>query len=121
MTKTDIEQIKADREAGTHGPWEIHWFECKADHRDVEYAKSKGENIAVGDVLWSVPYEVGPIGVDSNHWAGEYLGVGDVDARRIARVPELEAALIEVVEVLRGALADHPYPSEIKSFLERFK
>lgn len=121
MTKIDIEQIKADREAGTQGPWEILWFECKADHRDVEYAKGKGENLSVGDVLWSEPYEIGPIRVDSNHWAVEYLEVDEEDARRIARVPELEDALIEAVEVLRGALADHPYPSEIKSFLERFK
>lgn len=77
MAKVDIEEMKADREAGTDGGWYTH----PGSPRDV----------FVGDgELMATAYPM-------NHRPDI---VAEANARRIARLPELEAAYIEAVKAL---------------------
>ena len=48
--------------------WEIDWFICRADAKDVEWQATrhlkKGETrrvLSVGDELWRVPRAIGPL------------------------------------------------------------
>ena len=79
MAKIDIEQIRADREAGTQGPWHVveDWH---------------GEDVQGYNINNPCVEIVGCEGL---------LGCKGIDARRIARVPELEDALIEADEKSR--------------------
>lgn len=95
--KINLTELLADREAGTGGEWVIDWFRCTADKADVDFAKKDGQALKIGDILWSVPRSIGPISIDHNHWAGDHLDITEPDARRIARLPALEAAYIEAV------------------------
>jgi hypothetical protein len=73
-----IDQIRADREAGTPGPWRQD-----ADH-DICHDKD-------GDgVLWTIAYPRWP-DINDRHITWEQC---HADARRIARVPDLESAYL---------------------------
>lgn len=48
--------------------WNIQWYECRADSKDVEFAKSEGRKLKVGAVLWRAPLSIGPVAPDHNHW-----------------------------------------------------
>lgn len=79
----------------TPGPWKTDWFSCTADASDVAYARSKGRTkLKVGDPLWRVPRSIGPISIDSNHWAGGHLDVSEADARLIAETPAMAEMLM---------------------------
>lgn len=102
MTKIDIEQIKADREAGTHGPWHVieDWY---------------GEDVEGYNINSPCSEIIGCEGL---------MGCKEIDARRIARVPDMEDALIEVVELLesiRVTVEDSGFALDVDEFLERFK
>lgn len=103
MTKIDIEQIRADREVGTRGPWRV---------------RLDGQKTTIdGDEWWGFA-KVHTV-VD-----GAPNLEGYANANRIARVPELEDALIEAVKLLRKAQkddADFAHDCGINNFLERFK
>lgn len=86
----------------TPGPWEIRWYECTADSNDVAYAKKEGEQLKVGDVLWRVPYCIGPVAIDHNHWAGDHLDVGEEDAHLVATAPLLYEALERLAKEANG-------------------
>lgn len=100
-----IEDIKRDREAGTPGAWDA---EGLAEH--------------------SLPNERPWVGIieESRYAAlscGETQQEAVANARRIARVPELEAALLEAVDLLSEVaegmnMATH---DDVLEFLERFK
>lgn len=76
-----LDQIKADREAGTPGPW----------------AWEGGEMVcADGKVIDHVSYE--------GMWFARYDEAEDAaNARRIARVPDMEAALLAAGELADAA------------------
>lgn len=91
----DLEQLKADREAGTDGPWlyrpdkfddwgivknSKHYVICQARDPEICSAKELNEHRRAKTDPW-----------------GSY-------ARRIARLPELEAAYIEVATKLDMAV-----------------
>lgn len=93
--------------AWTPGPWKTDWFSCTADASDVAYAHSKGRTkLKVGDPLWRVPRSIGPISIDSNHWAGDHLNVSEADACLIAEAPAMAEALD-----LTAAAMDALHPS----------
>lgn len=118
----NLKQLLADREAGMDGPWTIESYECRADPNDVKFAKSEGRKLEVGDVLWSVPISTGPVVADHNHWAGTHLALNEEDTRRIARLPDLEAAFLEAVGHIEAALDDdRKWGSEAEAFLEKLK
>jgi len=103
MTDKLIEQIKADREAGTPGPWEF---------RDPNLYDDPNPNEIVGQLKGATRY--GEKGV----WEVCQLDQDDIedghprvvaDARRIARVHDMESRILagaEVIEALKAALAD---------------
>ena len=104
MTKIDIEQIKADREAGTQGQWGRGWD----DGQVVVITQGLYE----GDDVVSDPM------------------ITQADRDRIARVPDLENALIEAVEAVKrisaAPMIDHSGGKTgaydiANAFLERFK
>lgn len=85
MTKINMEELLADREAGTPGPW-------------------SGRQLLEGGVS-PEPCDYGVISLEKGievcrNWWIE-------DTRRIERLPDLEAAYIEAVEFLRK-IADNP-------------
>lgn len=86
-----IEQIKADREAGTHGKW----MEDET-HNVVKF----GSDGYVG-------HPPHPDAIASLY-DGEYIENPNykVDARRIARVPDMEAALIAADELANSVQAE---------------
>lgn len=75
-----IEQIKADREAGTNGPW---------DEDLIKTAWRGGQQSLINASPSLAPYVALAISD----------GIVDVDARRIARVPDMETALIAADEL----------------------
>ena len=83
MTPDEIEKMQADIEAGTPGPWFVE-FEEEDDFEGVPISDgSSGAPIA------NVP-------VDFNDREER-----EANARRIARVPELEAEVMRLREALR--------------------
>ena len=83
---TLIDKIKADREAGTAGDWHVG--------KDHDAGINRGFFVAgCGRILLNI------VGDKSSN---------DTDARRIARVPDMEAALLAVAAIIRAgdALAD---------------
>lgn len=91
----NLTELLADREAGTSGEWRVdpQW---PADIQDAEGYEigSIFESRNVGEE-WLI---AGPVRADE----GEALA----NARRIARLPDLEAAYIEAVELLRDMIEE---------------
>jgi len=79
-----IDDIKRDREAGTDGPWSKPLIKC---------AWLGGQKSLMSDNPHLMPYIISAI----------HDGTVDVDARRVARVPDMEAALIAAEEMANGA------------------
>lgn len=93
----DLDQLKADREAGTPGEWRSERDTCHFDTLSDIYA---------GKALIA---QTGATPVQAQ----------EADARRIARLPDLEAAYIEAVAKLDQAVEalvyyakDHDVPDE---------
>jgi len=79
----DIEAIKADRETGTPGPWHVSGVKMK-------WRTTVSDQILQG-------YAIGPYGgaVGMSFYSDEYHREQWTNASRIARVPDLEDAVIE--------------------------
>lgn len=85
---TMIDDIKRDREAGTPGPW-------KATRNTAFWEIEVPE--AWGQVEPGVlPYSIGDVCASD---PGDTKGLQELNARRIARVPDMEAALIAADEL----------------------
>lgn len=102
MAKIDLEELLADREAGTDGPWHVRTLE-NFGFNVVHYVHGDKHSIAR---IAKIPLEQ--------------------DARRIARLPTLEAAYIEAVETLRkiascDSHADGDVVDLARKFLESHK
>lgn len=76
----DMEHLKADRAAGTEGPW-------LCDDYGVDF-----DGARFGEVAYVLSKDADAFDATS------------ANARRIARLPDLEAAFIEAVEVLGGVM-----------------
>lgn len=96
MTPTEIEQMCMDMAAGTPGPWFVSGGRAKIErnscHCIMRYDADKKQDEHICAV-----------------WYDPKTNLGWIDARRIARLPDLEIdylALIEENERLRTALAE---------------
>ncbi len=89
MTKINLDELIADREAGTDGPWEVQKSPFEVINRDHGFLPNL--IIAGDDIMLAALYPE---------------NIEDPDARRIARLPDLEAAYIEAVETLRVIAAE---------------
>lgn len=67
----------------TPGPWNIGYGRASVSQRTEES---------------QLITELGPIGIDHNHWEGPYFNVSDSDARLIAAAPEMADALIGLLD-----------------------
>lgn len=115
--KVDLEQIKADREAGTNGPWRIVRYDAGDDRVPCNTPMIDGpEEYDAAVVHWD--------GFKQSYWSsahGDERAI-DANARRIARVPDMEDALIEAVELLRlvqDDVSDTSHGDHVDTFLER--
>ena len=111
----NLKQLIADREAGTAGPW---WSDCK--YRADE----------CGVAVIAARTDCGPLPGNPTRgmvaWASELLPENgdrcETNARRIARLPDLEAAFLEAVQLLEQyghGYADHS--ADARRFLEKLK
>ena len=90
--------------AATPGPWEIQWYHCRASREDLD-----GEKVtSVGQVMWSVAKNIGPISHEHNHWAGDYVAEPE-DAKFIALANP--ATILELCALLEKAEAAMNSPS----------
>lgn len=90
-------------EEATPGPWEIVWYECKADRSDVKAGSAK----KVGDVLWRVPKVIGMMAPSENHWARDYIDAPDEDIDYIAAAnPQTILQLLDYIETLEDRIDD---------------
>ena len=86
-----IDDIKRDREAGTPGPWAV----C-GDGARVKPVPHDQWLQPIADVSSEIRW-------DNETWGN--LGRVSLNARRIARVPDMEAALIEAMEALKALVS----------------
>lgn len=104
----NIEQLKRDREAGTDGPWRV-------EDGQIWDSRSDGEP--------GIPMFRGV--TDYRRWGRDYTNRElAINARRIARLPDLEAAFLEAVELMKHAQrydADFCHDCGISQFLEKLK
>ena len=123
-----IDDIKRDREAGTRGPWA---WEVSKVSQSVELCGGRGaSDLTVmsfkrwglqkaAPVFWfwkgnvsDEPKRADEIAVPADgrqHHASWFQRIDHPDARRIARVPDLEAALLaadEIIAILGGSHID---------------
>lgn len=97
-----IDDIKADREAGTGGDW-VHDYETFDNGWTLD---TEGENTYTGigpkcDDQSKTPIAI--VAVESAWGLDELL---NANARRIARVPQLEAIVLAADKVVEAALAE---------------
>ena len=96
----DIKQIKADREAGTDGPWHVP-DQTWSRHLTVEVS---------GDGLIPCPGSHGAMSytndICSMGWGAE-TPIWSANARRIARVPDLEAQVIADADRIAELVAEN--------------
>lgn len=92
MTKINLDELIADREAGTDGPW--------------YYDNVQGRIFQRPDPL--VRYII-----------REMESSIETNARRIARLPDLEAAYIEAMGLLDQVAEGRALHTDITDFLER--
>lgn len=93
----NIEELKRDREAGTPGDWSVE--DCHGDTMDA----CKWENGAF-QVLSDVCqyHAVADVSCNSSCRLEDEC---EANARRIARLPDLEAAFLEAVEAIKSIAA----------------
>ena len=100
MTPDEIEKMKADIEAGTPGPWKSRGM--------------GGDSVVLSERhkyhKFSEAYDAYPISIPRTYFDDELdwlrvdhqaAGFSHADARRIARVPELEAEVLRLRDALR--------------------
>lgn len=80
MTEDDIKQMTADREAGTPGPWRVGPVD------DTRVESADGSEVA---------------DIDGDYNQPETWPVMEANARRIARVPDLEAEVLRLRQALK--------------------
>ena len=88
------------------GPWEIAWYECKADQNDADELNN---GTKVGDVLWRLPRAIGPISASHSHWGGTLMDIEEADAHLIAAAPDLYEALERAEDLLASQGLDDEY------------
>lgn len=81
----NLDELKADRAAGTQGPWETDSRDHDAPYQDIKMRSGRRDicNIWIDDA--PVP---------------DYNFEQRANARRIARLPDLEAAYIELASLV---------------------
>lgn len=90
--------------------WEIEWYVCRADSIDVEAMAAEH----VGQEFWRVPISIGPLFVDSNHWAGDHIRCSKEEAYLVAASPKMLGALNAVsTEARVTSNGDRLIPSHV--------
>lgn len=123
----NIEQIKADREAGTQGPWKVqhrktpwelssgkaghhneHWISTAYDHPQL---KAPDPVVAMSRGIGTP--QSGPV---------DLIWLREEDARRIARVPDLEDFAVEAAGHIRLLLGSFTIDERIaaQDFLKKY-
>lgn len=102
MTST-LKQLQAGREVGTEGPWSVPHMAEPEINCECKYVLTDYLMGAVCEIYASGEGDDWISGGDNPKFAEACA-----NARRIARVPELEAALIEAVELLQANIMVEP-------------
>ena len=97
-------------------PWDIDWFICRANAKDVAFAEDEGKPTpaAVGDEMWRVARGIGPFSPDHDHWSGHNLGnVGVEDVVTAAYAPVMKR-LLERIDKPDFNCAPHQFFVEVQ-------
>lgn len=97
MTKINMDELRADREAGTDGPW---WTDARYSGQDagcsIIAARTDAGPLPGNPTRGAVAFATALLNTESRRC--------EANARRIARLPDLEAAFLEAVELLKNAM-----------------
>ena len=99
-------------------PWDVQWYECRANSEDVKFAKSEGRRIKVGSVLWRAPLVVGPFAADHDHWAGWHIGMGEDIEKQVHLAASSPVLLATLKEVLGRCSMSNLMRDEIKAAIK---
>jgi hypothetical protein len=134
MSDDLVKQAREALNGVSKEPWEIEWYICQADVKDVQHAKTRklkrGEtrrDLKVGDELWRVPTRIGPISSEHNHWSGTSLACNVADAMFVKEahslLPLMADRIEELEERLKAATDDakeaEAYAGEMEAKLEQ--
>ena len=101
MSRIDLEQLRKDVEAGTPGPWKLTGYGAVSAYGSVDTIS--------GAVLCSVAYADETIRDDDEGRCWTLDGKQEANARRIARLPDLERAYLDLrkaADELAAALSE---------------
>lgn len=115
-----IEDIKRDREAGTPGEWRA--VPHGGSSTVTSESKPKRNDTRIPAYAYRDEHCIAyPFIEEDLRCRWDFVCFSHTDARRIARVPELEAAFLEAVELLGKVGKADPWSRDVIDFLERFK
>jgi hypothetical protein len=107
MSDDLVKQAREALNGVSKEPWEIEWYICRADVKDVQHAKTRklrrGEgrrDVQVGDELWRVPKSIGPIFPNHDHWSGSSLTCDVADAMFVITARSLLPLMADRIEEL---------------------
>ena len=70
-------------------PWDIDWYECRADNAE----EAKAGKCGVGGVMWRRARKIGPVDVEHSHWGGMLLMLDEAEVQLVASLPVLAERL----------------------------
>ncbi len=95
MSKINLDELRADGESGTSGPW---WTAAKYDGRDagcsIIAARTDAGPLPGNPTRGAVAFSTALLNTEAR--------ICEANARRIARLPDLEAAYIEAIETIKS-------------------
>lgn len=105
-------------------PFEIQWFECRANNEDAAYSKTKAAKLGgvklveSGDVMWRCPTAIGPLAPDHDHWAGWHIGMGEEAEKAVVMMAASPVLVYTLKQVLSRTSMSNMLREEIEAAIK---